>query len=293
MERLEEIRKLVLIFMDILGEGFYDLLNLKPGTYRRIKSNISKSKNIRPIKSFIIHTENKIQKFAKTQDIVDDNEIYCRDTGSDKLLVPFLFLDEYLHLLSLMTFNNMELMSFEQVLNTCLSCCNSQDDSYLQAPDKNMDYLFEKKLIKKEEYDNFYEVKRRSFRKEYYSVCRDVITYFTTESSFYDWPIRKLSESIKMMKWNDEIISSRTIDRMKNEIGSRRWASIKDLISIKACERFRKNEEQLKQFEIFQARLLMAHLLENIVNSYVLQKEYSYNNLVELLKKGIINKTSL
>ena len=48
-----------------------------------------------------------------------------------------------------------------------------------------------------------------------------------------------------------------------------------------------------KKGKIFQARLLMAHLLENIVNSYVLQKEYSYNNLVELLKKGIINKTSL
>ena len=67
--------------MDILGEGFYELLELKPGTYRNKKNKIAHATTLNPIKDFIRNAEIQIQKLAKTQVIIEDNEIYCRDTG--------------------------------------------------------------------------------------------------------------------------------------------------------------------------------------------------------------------
>ena len=290
MERIKAIKHLVLIFMDILGEGFFEILALKPGTYRRQKSDIINTKNIEPIKHFITTAENQIQKLTKTQGPLEDNEIYCRNTGSDKLLIPFLFLDEFIHLMSLMVNSDFNLMSFEDVLNFCIYWCNCHDDSYLQNPDPGMKDLLERKIISQKQYDEFQEFKTRSFRKEYYYVYRDVVNNRNSEASFFEWPIRKVSETIKIEEWNDDITSSRTIDRMKAETGSRRWNSVKDWVSIKACDRFHGKEEKLKEYEVFQSRILMAYLLENLVNSELLLKKFSQEELYTLSIKGLSYK---
>ena len=283
MERLEKIKQLVLIFLDIIGEGFNELLDLKPGTYRKYKADILATKDIHLIEKNLININSNIQKLTKTRGPLEDNEVYCRNIGSDKLLVPFYFLQEFLSLLILMISQNMEIMSIEEVLSSCLNLCNCPDESELQEPDEISYFFLKRKLITKEEYDSFYEFKRRSFRKEYYSVCRDVINNRKKDASFFEWPIRKVSETIKINDWNDDIVSSRTIDRMKNETGLRRWSSVKDWISICACDRFRKNEEKLKEYEIFQSRILMAYFFENLVNSETLLKIHKQDYLYELL----------
>ena len=293
MKQLKDIKHLLLIFMDILGEGFSELLELKPGTYRNKKNKITHATTLNPIKDFIRNAEIQIQKLAKTQVIIKDNEIYCRDTGSDKLLVPFLFIDEYIHLLNLLVFDGLpDSNTFEDILNLCLFWCNCHDDSFLQEPDNNTELLLEMKLISQEQYNQFMEFKRRSFRKEYYSACRDVINNRKEGKSFYDWPVRKVSETIKTIDWNndDDIVSSRTVDRMKNKPGLRRWGSIKNIISVNACDRYREEETLLKEYEVFQARILMAYFLENLVNSEVLLKEYTQDHLYELLKTGLCYK---
>jgi len=83
-----------------------------------------------PIKKFLKLAAQQIQKFAKTQDIPDDNEIYCRNTGSDKLLVPFYCIDEYIHLLYRLM-EGLELSGLKEFISICIAFCNSQDDSAL------------------------------------------------------------------------------------------------------------------------------------------------------------------
>ena len=283
MERLEEIKKLLLIFMDILGEGFCELLELKPGTYRSQKSKILHTKDFEIIKEFLQTVETQIQKLAKTQLIIEDNEIHCRDTGADKLLVPFLFLDEYIHLLHIMVYQEIARSdTIEVVLNACLCCCDSQDNTFIKES-----YIIKKHFLN----EKYMESICRNFRDEYYSVCRDVINNRKKGSSFFEWPIRNLTETIEIDDWCDGTVNERTIERMKTETGSRRWATIKDLISIEACDRFTNDQEKLKEYEIFQARLLMAYLLENFVNSKTLQKEYNKKYLYELLDKGLHYKS--
>ena len=287
MERLEEIKKLVLILNDILGEGFYDFLELNENTFRQYKSKIAKATDVTIIKRFIGIIDDKIQKLAKTRDIPKDNEIYCKDTGSDKLYIPFCFIDEYIHLLYLIIAGG-KIWTIEEILKLCFILSINQDDSYLQQPDKNFDEAYKNGFIKEDEYKEFYENKRRNFREEYYSVCKDVVRNRKENSSFFAWPIHILSKTIKTENWNDDIISNRTIDRMKNKKGSRRWKTINDLISTQACERFKDNEEILKEYEVFQARILMAYFLENLVNSETLLQNFEQKDLYDLVYKGVL-----
>jgi len=74
---------------------------------------------------------------------------------------------------------------------------------------------------------------------------------------------------------------------MKGEKGPRLWSSISDIISIAACDRYHKDEGLLKEFEIFQARILMAYFLENFVYSKTLLKEYEQADLYQMLKNGL------
>ncbi|SEP84745.1 hypothetical protein SAMN04487977_101599 [Treponema bryantii] len=288
MEKIEEIKQLTLALMDILGKGFCDVVELSPENYRQYRFNISNSKDFVPIKKFLRIATSAIQKFAKTQNIPDDGEIYCRDTGSDKLLVPFYFIDEYIHLLFRLM-SGLELSGLKDFISMCIAFCNSQDDSELQAPDATTERLFKEGLYPEEDYKAFCEFKRRSFRKEYYSVCRDVINNRDKEASFFYWPLCEISKTVNTFDWNDEneLVSSRTIERMKGEKGPRLWSSISDVISIAACDRYHKEESTLKEFEIFQARILMAYFLENFVYSKTLLKEYNQADLYQLLKDGL------
>lgn len=286
MEKIEEIKQLTLALMDILGKGFCDVVELSPENYRQYRFNISNAKDFVPIQKFLRIATSEIQKFAKTQAIPDDGEIYCRDTGSDKLLVPFYFIDEYIHLLSLLM-SGLELSGLKEFIS--IAFCNSQDDSALQAPDETTERLFKEGLYPEEDYTAFCEFKRRSFRKEYYSVCREVINNRDKEASFFYWPLREISNTVNTLDWNDddELVSSRTIERMKGEKGPRLWSSISDVISIAACDRYHKEESTLKEFEIFQARILMAYFFENFVYSKTLLQEYNQADLYQFLKDGL------
>ena len=102
----------------------------------------------------------------------------------------------------------------------------------MQEPDERTTRLFNQSLVSKKDYNDFCNFKKRSFRKEYYSVCRDVI-------------------------------------------------------SLEACDRYRNDENILKEYEIFQARILMAHFLENFVNFKTLLKNYKQVDLNQLLKDGL------
>lgn len=288
MAQLNEIKQLTLVLMDILGKGFCDVVELSSGNYRQYRHDIITANNYEPIRKFLKLAAQQIQKFAKTQDIPDDGEIFCRDTGSDKLLVPFYFIDEYIHLLFRLI-SGLELSGLKEFINICISFCNSQDDSALQAPDETTERLYKQGLYPEEEYKAFCEFKRRSFRKEYYSVCRDVINNRGETSSFFDWPLREISNTINTLDWNDddELVSSRTIERMKGEKGTRLWSSISDVISIAACDRYHKDESTLKEYEIFQTRILMAYFLENFVYSKTLRDEYKQEDLYQLLKDGL------
>ena len=288
MAQLNEIKQLTLVLMDILGKGFCDVVELSSGNYRQYRHDIITANNYEPIRKFLKLAAQQIQKFAKTQDIPDDGEIFCRDTGSDKLLVPFYFIDEYIHLLFRLI-SGLELSGLKEFINICISFCNSQDDSALQAPDETTERLYKQGLYPEEEYKAFCEFKRRSFRKEYYSVCCDVINNRGEESSFFDWPLREISNTINTLDWNDddELVSSRTIERMKGEKGTRLWSSISDVISIAACDRYHKDESTLKEYEIFQTRILMAYFLENFVYSKTLRDEYKQEDLYQLLKDGL------
>ncbi len=291
MKQFEEIKEFTMILMDILGEGFYDIVELSPENYRKYRFEISKAQDIEHIRKFLHLASEQIQKFAKTQINIDDNEMFCCDTGSDKLLVPFYFIDEYIHLL-FRIIDGFEISGTEEFISICISWCNCHDDSALQEPDENYENLFKKGLVPVKEYKKFCEFKKRSFRKEYYSVCRDVINNRKDNASFFDWPLRKLSETLNTLDWNenDGLISSRTIERMKGEKGSRRWSTIKDIISISACDRYRTNDKVLKEYEIFQARILMAYFLENFVNSKTLLKSYKQADLYNLLENGLVYK---
>lgn len=288
MEKIEGIKQLTLALMDILGKGFCDVVELSPENYRQYRFNISSAKDFVPIQKFLKIATSEIQKFAKTQDIPDDGEIYCRNTGSDKLLVPFYFIDEYIHLLFRLM-SGLELSGLKEFISICISFCNSLDDSALQAPDETTERLFKEGLYPEEDYKVFCEFKRRSFRKEYYSVCRDVINNRDKEDSFFYWPLCEISKTVNTLDWNDEneLVSSRTIERMKGEKGPRLWSSLSDVISIAACDRYHKEESTLKEFEIFQARILMAYFLENFVYSKTLLKEYNQADLYQLLKDGL------
>ena len=288
MTQLNEIKQLTLVLMDILGKGFCDVVELSSENYRQYRHDILTANNYEPIRKFLKLAAQQIQKFAKTQDIPDDGEIFCRDTGSDKLLVPFYFIDEYIHLLFRLI-SGLELSGLKEFISICISFCNSQDDSALQAPDETTERLYKQGLYPEEEYKAFCEFKRRSFRKEYYSVCRDVINNRVEDSSFFDWPLREISNTINTLDWNDddELVSSRTIERMKGEKGTRLWSSISDVISIAACDRYHKDESTLKEYEIFQARILMAYFLENFVYSKTLRDEYKQEDLYQLLKDGL------
>ena len=291
MEKIREIKQLTLVLMDILGKGFCDVVELSSENYRKYRFDIINANDLKPIKRFLNLAAQQIQKFAKTQDIPDDNEIYCRNTGSDKLLVPFYFIDEYIHLLY-RVIEGLELSNLKELINICIAFCNSQDDSALQAPDEATERLFKQGLYPEKEYKAFCEFKRRSFRKEYYSVCRDVINNRSEESSFFDWPLREISNTINSLYWNDdeELVSSRTIDRMKGEKGTRLWKSISNIISITACDRYHKDESILKEFEIFQARILMAYFFENFVYSKTLLQEFKQADLYQMLKEGLVYK---
>ena len=288
MEKINEIKQLTLVLMDILGKGFCDVVELSSVNYRQYRFDISNANDFEPIKKFLKLAAQQIQKFAKTQDIPYDNEIYCRDTGSDKLLVPFYFIDEYIHLLYRLM-EGLELSGLKEFISICIAFCNSQDENALQAPDENTERLYKQVLYPEKEYKAFCDFKRRSFRKEYYSVCRDVINNRGDDSSFFDWPLREISNTVNTLDWNDdgELVSSRTIERMKCEKGTRLWSSISDVISIAACDRYHKNEDDLKEFEIFQARILMAYFFENFVYSKTLLKEYDQADLYQLLKDGL------
>ena len=288
MTQLNEIKQLTLVLMDILGKGFCDVVELSSENYRQYRHDILTANNYEPIRKFLKLAAQQIQKFAKTQDITDDGEIFCRDTGSDKLLVPFYFIDEYIHLLFRLI-SGLELSGLKEFISICISFCNSQDDSALQALDETTERLYKQGLYPEEEYKAFCEFKRRSFRKEYYSVCRDVINNRGEDSSFFDWPLREISNTINTLDWNDddELVSSRTIERMKGEKGTRLWSSISDVISIAACDRYHKDESTLKEYEIFQARILMAYFLENFVYSKTLRDEYKQEDLYQLLKDGL------
>ena len=288
MAQLNEIKQLTLVLMDILGKGFCDVVELSSENYRKYRHEIVIANNYEPIQKFLTLAAQQVQKFAKTQNIPDDGEIFCRDTGSDKLLVPFYFIDEYIHLLFRLI-SGLELSGLKEFISICISFCNSQDDSALQAPDETTDSLYKQGLYPEEEYKAFCEFKRRSFRKEYYSVCRDVINNRGEDSSFFDWPLREISNTINTLDWNDddELVSSRTIERMKGEKGTRLWSSISDVISIAACDRYHKDESTLKEYEIFQSRILMAYFLENFVYSKTLRDEYKQEDLYQLLKDGL------
>lgn len=288
MEKINGVKQLTLVLMDILGKGFCDVVELSSVNYRQYRFDISNTNSFGPIKKFLKLAAQQIQKFAKTQDIPDDNEIYCRNTGSDKLLVPFYFIDEYIHLLYRLM-EGLELSGLKEFVSICIALCNSQDDSALQAPDETIERLYKQGLYPKKDYEVFCEFKRRSFRKEYYSVCRDVIIKRNEESSFFDWPLREISNTINTLDWNDddELVSSRTIERMKGEKGPRLWSSISDIISIAACDRYHKEESILKEFEIFQARILMAYFFENFVYSKTLLEEYEQSDLYLMLKDGL------
>ena len=288
MDMINEIKQLTLVLMDILGKGFCDVVELSPENYRQYRFDVSNANDFMPIQKFLRIVASQIQKFAKTQNIPDDGEVFCRDTGSDKLLVPFYFIDEYIHLLFRLI-DNLELSSLKEFISICISFCNSQDDSALQAQDETTERLYKQGLYPEKEYKSFCEFKRRSFRKEYYSVCRDVINNRGEESSFFDWPLREISNTVNTLDWNDdgELVSSRTIERMKGEKGTRLWSSISDVISIAACDRYYKDEDTLKEFEIFQARILMAYFFENFVYSKTLLKEYDQADLYQLLKDGL------
>ena len=288
MDKINEIKQLTLVFMDILGKGFCDVVELSPENYRQYRFDISNAKDFVPMQKFLRIATSQIQKFAKTQNIPDDGEVFCRDTGSDKLLVPFYFIDEYIHLLYKLM-DGLELAGLKEFISICISFCNLHDDSSLQAPDKTTERLFKQGLIPEKEYKDFCEFKRRSFRKEYYSVCRDVINNRNEETSFFYWPLCEISNTVNSLDWNDddELVSSRTIERMKGEKGTRLWSSISDVISIAACDRYHKDEDTLKEFEIFQARIFMAYFFENFVYSKTLLKEYDQADLYQLLKDGL------
>ena len=288
MEKISEIKQLTLVLMDILGKGFCEVVELKSGNYRKYRFDILNANDLEPIKRFLKLAAQQIQKFAKTQDIPDDNEIYCRDTGSDKLLVSFYFIDEYIHLLFRLL-DGLKLSGLKEFISICIAFCNSQDDSALQAPDETTERLYKQGLYPEKDYKTFCEFKRRSFRKEYYSVCRDVINNRNEESSFFYWPLCEISNTVNSLDWNDddELVSSRTIDRMKSEKGTRLWSSISDVISIAACDRYHKDENILKEFEIFQARILMAYFFENFVYSKTLLQEYEQADLYQMLQDGL------
>lgn len=288
MVQLNEIKQLTLALMDILGKGFYDVVEISPENYRQYRLDIVNATDFVPIKKFLRLAEPQIQKFAKTQYIPDDCEFFCRDTGSDKLLVPFYFIDEYIHLLFLLM-SGLELSGLKEFISICIAFCNSQDDSALQAPDEPTERLFKEGLYPEEDYTAFCEFKRRSFRKEYYSVCREVINNRDKEASFFYWPLREISNTVNTLDWNDddELVSSRTIERMKGEKGPRLWSSISDVFSIAACDRYHKEESTLKEFEIFQARILMAYFFENFVYSKTLLQEYNQADLYQFLKDGL------
>ena len=291
MEQINEIKQFTLVLMDILGKGFCDVVELSSENYRKYRFDIINANDLKPIKRFLNLAAQQIQKFAKTQSIPYDNEIYCRNTGSDKLLVPFYFIDEYIHLLYRIL-EGLELSGLKEFISICIAFCNSQDDSALQAPDETTERLYKLGLYPKKDYEAFCEFKRRSFRKEYYSVCRDVIINRNEESSFFDWPLREISNTINTLDWSDdeELVSSRTIDRMKGEKGTRLWNSISNVISIAACDRYHKDESTLKEFEIFQARILMAYFFENFVYSKILLKEYNQEKLYQILQDGLSYK---
>ena len=270
---------LVNLLLQALGDGFTKTLFFFPdekgGTVNNFKQKVRKMNrgSVKIADEIRILICNSMRRFVDGS-VADELAKYCHKEAADKYYAFYwVLISNFGRAYSLSTAMNFFYETDEDVLAYLVAEWIVTSCYKGECPDKGPVHGNETK--------DFLEWQKESFRPEYYTVIYDVFTNSKGNKTFYKWVIDEFYNSINNKEIADKILNhifvsnsetekiSTTFEKMKYEPGLRTWNTIDSLIQNEwndktLTEILKSDSECLRIYQIFQSRMLVAYLFENL-----------------------------
>lgn len=298
---------LINLLLQALGDGFSKTLFFdseeKGGTVNNFKQKVHKMNkgSLRTSDEIYSLLDSRMRRFVDGKN-ADESAAYCHKKASDKYNdFYWVLISNFRRAYSLSTARNFFYEKDEDVLAYLVAEWIVPSCARGEHPDVDPVYGNKEK--------EFLDWREEAFRPEYYTAIYDVVTNSKENKTFYKWVIDDFYENIGNKADSDKILKhsfgenrdtneiSTTFEKMKYEPGIRTWNTIDSLVQNEwndnaLMKTLKLNGEYLRIYQIFQARMLVAYLFENlraILQNSDFMGEANYNKLSDLICKKISN----